>query len=329
MELSVILISKNQAWNMERLIESVLQNTADISPKEIVLVDSASTDDTTEVAAEYPISVLRLQPTQHLTPSAGRYIGYKHTTGKFILFLDGDMELVEGWLERALQILKDESKIALVTGEIVDLPIDAKNSNKPPLILKVPTKTTEILNSGGAALYRRSVLEEVGTFNPYLYSDEEPELCIRVRFGGYQIIHLEYPIAYHYTAVRDKLSSLYGRWKRRLYLGAGQSIRYHLNSEMLWAYINERGFGLIPVLGLGLGLIALLWAVVFGKLFFLYIWLLSVSVMFIGDAYRKQSFYQALSSFLKRIFIADGTVRGFLLKPLDVNKYPDQFEQIK
>ncbi len=44
MELSVALISKNQAWNMNRLIESVLQNISAISSGEIVLVDSASTD---------------------------------------------------------------------------------------------------------------------------------------------------------------------------------------------------------------------------------------------------------------------------------------------
>jgi len=329
MELSVVLISKNQAWNMNRLIGSVLQNTSAISSREIVLVDSASTDGTAKVAAQYPLRVLRLRPTQHLTPAAGRYIGYKHTTGKFILFLDGDMELVEGWLEKALNILRDEPEIALVTGEVVDLPVEAKTTDKPPLSSNTPTGTIEILNSGGAAIYRRSALEEVGTFNPYLYSDEEPELCIRIRYGGYRIVRLEYPVAYHYTAVRDKLSSLYGRWKRRLYLGAGQSIRYHVGSEILWAYIKERGFGLIPALGLAMGAIALIWAVVFGERFWLYMWLFSVSAVFIGDAYRKQSFYQALSSFLKRIFIADGTVRGFLLNPLDVDEYPDQFEQIK
>src|SRR5205814_10040498 len=42
--------------------------------------------------------------------------------------------------------------------------------------------------AGGAALYRRSVLEHVGTFNPYLFSDEEPELYIRIRHAGYQVL---------------------------------------------------------------------------------------------------------------------------------------------
>ena len=105
-ELSIVLISKNQAWNMSRLVESVLRNTTCVSSREIVLVDSASTDGTIEVASRYPIRILRLRPDQHLTPAAGRYIGYKHTSGELVLFLDGDMELCKGWLETGLQILE-------------------------------------------------------------------------------------------------------------------------------------------------------------------------------------------------------------------------------
>ena len=100
MELSVVLISKNQAWNIARLVESVLRGTSSIPASEIILVDSASTDDTVQLASRYPINIVRLRPTQKLSPAAGRYIGYKRTRGEFILFLDGDMELIPGWLCR-------------------------------------------------------------------------------------------------------------------------------------------------------------------------------------------------------------------------------------
>jgi len=43
-------------------------------------------------------------------------------------------------------------------------------------------------------MYRRAVLEEVGTFNPYLNSDEEPELGLRIRHAGYRILELDHPI---------------------------------------------------------------------------------------------------------------------------------------
>jgi glycosyltransferase involved in cell wall biosynthesis len=89
-ELSVVLISKNQEWNIARLVESVLKETDRLPAREIVLVDSASTDRTIEIAAQYPISVLRLCPKQRLTAAAGRYVGTKQTRGGLVLFLDGD-----------------------------------------------------------------------------------------------------------------------------------------------------------------------------------------------------------------------------------------------
>jgi len=89
-ELSVVLISKNQEWNTARLIESVLRETDSLPAREIVLVDWASTDHTTEIAARYPIAVLKLRPEQRLTAAAGRYVGYKRTRGGLVLFLDGD-----------------------------------------------------------------------------------------------------------------------------------------------------------------------------------------------------------------------------------------------
>jgi len=330
-ELSIVLISKNQAWNMSRLVESVLRNTTCVSSREIVLVDSASTDGTIEVASRYPIRILRLRPDQHLTPAAGRYIGYKHTSGELVLFLDGDMELCKGWLETGLQILEDQAEVALVTGEVVDLPQNgAEAADKPKLSLDAPTEVTEIRYSGGAAMYRRSILEEVGTFNPYLYSDEEPDLCIRIRHAGYRIVRVMYPIAFHYTDPRSDLSTLVARWRRRLYLGAGQNLRYHLGKAVLWRYIRERGFGLISITVILVTLISLLWALLAGHIkTWSLVWVSLLGLFLAGDALRKQSPYQTLSSLLKQTFILDGTIRGFLLEPLDPNSYPDEFDRVK
>lgn len=329
-ELSIVLISKNQAWNMNRLIESILQQASFISSKEIVLVDSASTDNTIEVAVEYPICVFQLRATQQLTPAAGRYIGYKHTTGEFILFLDGDMELAEGWLEKAFQIFNDNPEVALVTGKTVDLPKAAKAINKPSLSPDAPTETIKVPYTGGAGMYRRSVLEEVGTFNPYLYSDEEPDLCIRIRYAGYYLVRVLYPIAFHYTDPRGGLSVQVARWKRKLYLGAGQNLRYHLGDTILWPYIKERGYGLISITIILVILFSFvwafftahtkIWALVWGTLFGLFI---------VGDALRKRSLYQTISSLLKQTFILDGTIRGFLLKPIKPETYPIDVDVVK
>ena len=132
-ELSVVLISKNQAWNIDRLVTSVLKETEHFPGREIVLVDSASSDQTTEIAARYPISVLKLHPEQRLTAAAGRYVGYHHTTGDLVLFLDGDMELCSGWLEQALR----SGSIAMLQwyGIVIDRPISLQTPVKQLLFL--------------------------------------------------------------------------------------------------------------------------------------------------------------------------------------------------
>src|SRR5439155_26492731 len=77
MTLSVVLIARNQARNLDRLVQSVLREAPGA---ETVLVDSRSTDETVERALEYPIRVLRLREGSALSPAAGRYVGFHATS---------------------------------------------------------------------------------------------------------------------------------------------------------------------------------------------------------------------------------------------------------
>jgi len=328
-ELSIVLIAKNQAWNVTRLIDSVLQNASGVSSREIVLVDSASTDETVALAARYPIDILRLQPQQTLSPAAGRYLGYRHTTGKLVLFLDGDMELCPGWLDRALDLLQREPEVAVVTGVVVDLDKTTEPADKPPVFAAAPEAATEVRKIGGAGLYRRPVLEKVGTFNPYLLSDEEPDLAIRIRYAGYRLVRIQQPIAYHYSDPPGTLATKLGRWRRNLYLGAGQNLRYHLGSKMFWPYVKERGYGVLPALAIVAGIVAVFLRVVLGQSIWLFSWLLLFGLIVAGDALRKRSLYRTLVSLLERLFIADGTIRGFFMKPAKPEDFHARFDVIK
>jgi glycosyltransferase involved in cell wall biosynthesis len=327
--LTIVLISKNQAWNIERLIRSVLDQAKVLSTKEVMLVDSASTDDTVQRATHYPITILRLCPNQHLSPAAGRYVGYTQTTGDLVLFLDGDMELYPGWLESALQVLRTSPDIAAVTGQIVDLSSDL---DKQPLQFiegKIDNLLSEVQHVGGAALYRRSVLKKVGSFNPYLFSDEEPELCVRIRHAGWRVIGLRFPIAYHYAPPREALSTLVSRWRRGLYLGAGQSIRYHVGHKTFFVYLWERGYGILPGLILLAGLLSTGWSYFYRDGFWFACWISILCVALAIDALRRGSVYFTLSSVLKRLFILDGTIRGFFLHPRLPESYTAELEVIQ
>lgn len=329
--LTVVLISKDQEWNIGRLVESVLKETGQFPDREIVLVDSASSDQTTEIAARYPISVLKLYSEQRLTAAAGRYVGYHHTTGDLVLFLDGDMELCSGWLEQATQVLGSQSDAAVVTGVVIDRPISMQTPFESTAVA-LPGNYGEIIqvrHGGGAAMYRRSVLSQVGTFNPYLYSDEEPELCLRIRNAGYRVLRLPHPIAYHYSAPLKAFSTLINKRKNKFFLGFGQNIRYFLGSPLFWRYLRERGWAVAPGLLLILGVLAVVLSGLTGAWVWLALWGAGVIAITLVLAIQKRSLKRALLTLFGKLLILEGTLRGFLLRPDDPSEYPERFEVVQ
>lgn len=330
MNLDVVIITKNQGWNVRRLVESVLQQTGMRPGADVILVDSASTDETVDIACQYPIRVIRLSKRQRLTAAAGRQAGFTQTSGDIVLFLDGDMELRRGWIAAALSLFEREPGIAVITGEVIDQPRHAIESHGActPSPLNV-ADCVEVSHGGGAAAYRRSVLEEVGSFNPFLFSDEEPELCLRIREAGHRIVKLRLPIADHYSDPSDAISTLFGRRKRHLYLGPGQALRLHLRSPLLQPYARERGFGLVPGAGLTAGVACASISLVERDSRWVLAWASIVTAIIGIDSLRKRSLRRAVFGLVQRLLFAEGTVRGFMMRPSDPSKFPYMIEVIK
>ena len=332
-ELSVVLIAKNQAWNIARLIDSVLEASASISSNQIILVDSASTDETVELASRYPIRILRLQPGQRLSPAIGRYVGYQHAQGEYVLFLDGDTQLVPGWLPRALRTMQENPRAGAVTGHVINLPTAAATLQPPPLPRRNLEASREVLwgsyRGGGAAMYRRSVLEQVGTFNPYLCSDEEPELGLRIRQAGYRILELDYPIVRHYNDAPVAVSNVLRRRRCKFLLGIGQGARYHSRSHLLWPWLKERWWGpaatLWAVGALGTFLVSLM----AGNSTWLLLWTLCVCLTIAGIAWRKRSLLRGLVAIFNWLLMAEGFVKGFLMSPLAPESFHANLEVIQ
>jgi glycosyltransferase involved in cell wall biosynthesis len=325
----VVLINRNQAWNVSRLVESVLRETQPIADANVIFVDSASSDDSVAIASNYDIRVLRLKAGQPLTPAAGRYVGLQHAgSSRYVLFLDGDMELCAGWLLRAIMVLQANPDVAGVTGTVIDVPPNASSSQ--PTCASVPDGLPEnVPFAGGASIYRRDVLTRVGPFNPYLHSDEEPELCLRIRHAGYRIVRLQWPIAYHYVQSSAALATMGARWRRHLYVGSGQIIRHLLGTNLLWPYLHERGYAVIPALALAVGAFALFCGFLTSDWSWLGLWILAALAFVAVDAWRKRSLAKPLGSLVHRLLIVVGTIRGFFIGAHEPATYPAAVDVIK
>lgn len=143
--LSVVIVTRNEAEHIDDCLSSVFDLCRDGPPFEVILVDSNSTDDTIELAAEHPITILQIPDDDLASPGAGRYVGTHHASGEYILFVDGDMEVVDGWLDDALELVQREST-AGVTGHLNQVPSDTPETpvgeaTDPPVEQPVTTAT--------------------------------------------------------------------------------------------------------------------------------------------------------------------------------------------
>lgn len=326
LELDVVLISRNQRWNIERLIDSVRAETRNLTTT-ILLVDSASSDGTAEIASNAGIVVVRLDEGQHLCPSAGRHVGFNMTQGTYVLFLDGDAELVHGWLKIALPVIASRPEVGAITGSRIRLPIDTSPSERPdPPTINFAAQ--EVVRSGGSALYRRDALLDVGQFDPYLFSEEEPELALRLQAGGYKLLQTEYPIIYDYTDPTDKIQTVLARRKRKLYLGIGQILRKHWRSPLFRLYVRHRKTSLLSSAAILLWIMVLLASIMSRS----YIMAIFLSLMPIISgcalALRRNSIYSVLLSAVREFCHTEGIVRGVLLKRREVEHYSPSFSDL-
>jgi hypothetical protein len=72
------------------------------------------------------------------------------------------------------------------------------------------TPVGEARECGGDAMIRAKAYREVGGYNPAVIAGEEPEMCVRLRAGGWKILRAEADMTWH-----DADMHRFGQWWRR------------------------------------------------------------------------------------------------------------------
>lgn len=329
MDLAVVIITKNLEWNIERVLDSVREHCPEAG--QVVVVDSASTDRTVDLALAWPhpVSVVRLDADQQLSAAAGRWVGHQVTDSEFILFVDGDMELVPGFCEAALAVMRSDPRIGAVGGRHINVP-----RGETPEWARASVRTSDAARdasfvSGGAGLYRRTALDEVGSFAIDVISDEEPALGVRLRHAGYRLVRLDRTTSFHHTDPADRIGTILKRRRRNLWLGHGQNIRFFAGTGMLGTYLRERGHGIVP----GLYLLGLLASVILtlatGQVWWVIGAVALLPIAWAIVALRRRDPYGALYSLVIRFAILEGTIRGLMRRPMDPSEYHLRYEVLR
>ncbi|MEM9218714.1 MAG: glycosyltransferase [Cyanobacteria bacterium P01_F01_bin.150] len=208
-QVGLIAIGRNEGERLKRCLASVKNQLA-----HIVYVDSGSTDGSVELVQSLGVEVVSLDLSVPFTAARARNTGFRrlleiNPSIQFVQFVDGDCEVVEGWLAVAHQALMEHESWAVVCGRrrekfphqsVYNLLCD----------LEWDTPIGEAGSCGGDFLIRVDAFKQINGFNPGLIAGEEPEMCVRLRQQGWRIWRLDHEMTLH-----DAQMTNFGQWWKR------------------------------------------------------------------------------------------------------------------
>lgn len=220
----VVVIGRNEG---DRL-KSSLQSVGGLTDR-IVYVDSGSTDDSVRMAREMGADVVELDMRSPFTAARARNEGYRLLRAAvpdlaYVQFVDGDCEIVAGWIEQAVAWLDQHPGVAVAFGRRRERHPERSVYN---LLCDIEwdTPVGESKECGGDALMRAVAFESVKGYRDDLIAGEEPELCVRLRAAGWRVWRLDAEMTLH-----DAAMTRFGQWWKRALRGgyaAAQGVDLH------------------------------------------------------------------------------------------------------
>ena len=104
-KVSIVIKTLNEESNIRRAIESSLAAIVDCDG-EVIIADSVSTDQTIEIAKQFPILIVQLENAAERSCGIGPQLGFQHCSGDYVYILDGDMELDPAFLGVAIAAME-------------------------------------------------------------------------------------------------------------------------------------------------------------------------------------------------------------------------------
>ncbi|KYG98097.1 glycosyltransferase [Bradyrhizobium sp. DOA1] len=230
---SVIIKAYNEEAHIAAAIESALAGLNGLQG-EVLLVDSASVDNTVKIASKYPISILEIRDVNERRCGAGAQAGYLYAKGEFLYLMDGDMVLDATFLRKALDYLTAHSDVAGVGGRISEM--STKNlefQNRAQKLAQLsPLGDVDRLAGGG--LYRRKAIDELGYLTDRnLHGYEEFDLGVRLRLRGWKLVRLDANAAEHYGHSMSTYRLLWHRVRMGYVFATGELLRASFDGNYL------------------------------------------------------------------------------------------------
>jgi glycosyltransferase involved in cell wall biosynthesis len=208
--IGVVAIGRNEGERLQRCLASLAAHA-----RNLAYVDSGSSDGSVAMASSLGVEVIELDRAKPFTAARARNAGLERLLQlrpdlRYVFFVDGDCEVIHGWIDAAVDFLESHADVAVVCGRrrerhpersIYNLLLDIEWGSAP---------AGETDACGG-----------------------EPELCARLRTAGWRIWHLDREMTLHDAA----MYRIGQWWQRTVRVGYGYAMFMRLDSvrhDPLW-----------------------------------------------------------------------------------------------
>jgi N-acetylglucosaminyl-diphospho-decaprenol L-rhamnosyltransferase len=219
MDLSIIIVNWNSADYLRQCLRSIRETVKNLN-YEVIVIDNASYDSANEIITrEFP-SERFIQSKVNLGFARANNQAYKASSGKSVLFLNPDTEV----LGDAIEVLHDQLKRLPQVGAVGPTLLNSDMSVQTSCIQPFPAVLNQALDmevlrkrfpklklwgmqalytdsdvpsvveviSGASLMVRRDVFENVGMFSTdYFMYTEDIDLCYKIRTAGYKAYYVK------------------------------------------------------------------------------------------------------------------------------------------
>jgi GT2 family glycosyltransferase len=241
---AVVIVS----WNCSRYLADCLTSLRRLTPppKEIIVVDNASTDDSAQIVRKGFPEVRLIEAGDNLGFCRANNLGIAATRARFVLVLNPDTRLRPGFLTELFPAFEDPA-VGIASGKL--LRFDERTLDSCGQLLARSRQPVdrgygvddrgqydadaEVFGAcGAAALYRRAMLDAIADPDETFFDEtffafyEDLDLAWRARRAGWRAVYRYRAVGLH---ARGGTSRPRG-WLTRLaaMLGRSPEIRYHI-----------------------------------------------------------------------------------------------------
>lgn len=206
--ISVVITVRNEGRNLGALFRSLVDQEG---PFEVVIVDSESDDNTSEVIHDFSESLTIRHIVKKCTRGEGRNIGVENSSYPHIVFTDGDVIAAPGFMHGFRK--KFMEGFELIAGEVIPEGVERFKLERVKLFYREFEITRPSANLG----YSRSRFLELGGFDPSFITAEDIDLNLRAIGAGLRHAVCEECIAHNRTRstyrefIRQAFWNGYGR----------------------------------------------------------------------------------------------------------------------